>query len=414
MGAPGAAAASHASLSWSEQLRYNRIDEGDLRRLRALRPVMETWVDGVVDEFYDHLGRWDELRRVVETHSSFQRLKGTLRRYLLRLTEGTVDEAYRADRDRIGLMHYRIGLKPAWYLGMYSTLIHALHGRLAEYFGEDLQELRATTLAIEKMFWLDAQIAMEAYEAARVRELEQTIRTLEEARDTLARGSEALASAVAQGAVASRTVAGATAEALRQMQEVQSEMNALLVRAQAGQEGAARAGGAFRAVEEATARVREDLRTFREAAEAIQRFSQVIEDVAKQTNLLSINAAIEAARAGAHGAGFAVVASEVRKLAERSARALRDIRSQVGTIAEGIARLSANMESLSERVSAGAGDVQAAVDQFREITGEVVGQAGRIRDMVGVMSRISTSASEMEQMVRNLESMAADLAGVAR
>ena len=108
-----------------------------------------------------------------------------------------------------------------------------------------------------------------------------------------------------------------------------------------------------------------------EKSQEIGRILELIDDLSDQTNLLALNAAIEAARAGEHGRGFAVVASEVRKLAERSMQATKDIQSIIGEIqAETNSTIIATEEGAKE-VKQGTGLARGAVEALERITGMV-------------------------------------------
>jgi methyl-accepting chemotaxis protein len=121
------------------------------------------------------------------------------------------------------------------------------------------------------------------------------------------------------------------------------------------------------------------------STEYIAKIATVIRSIADQTNLLALNAAIEAARAGEQGRGFAVVADEVRNLAARTAQATQEISQLIGAVTQQTEQAVTGMEHSREQVLGGAFKANAARKQMLEICngmGEVVNVVRNIADVI--------------------------------
>ncbi|MFZ5969052.1 MAG: methyl-accepting chemotaxis protein [Bacillota bacterium] len=137
-----------------------------------------------------------------------------------------------------------------------------------------------------------------------------------------------------------------------------------------------------------------------EKSNQIGEIVSLITSISDQTNLLALNAAIEAARAGEHGKGFAVVADEVRKLAEQSGKAAGNITSLIQEIQKDIGSAIATMQEGTQSVEQGITMVDDAGTSFHSILDAINSISGQMQDIAAVIEEI---AAETETMVGSME-----------
>jgi PAS domain S-box-containing protein len=169
-----------------QRLQFLGLTAHDAELLCALRPLIERHGATIEDEFYAQLLAFPETAQLLRDRTTVDRLKRLQREYLLRITEGKFDEAYFADRRRIGQAHERVGLSSCWYLLAYSHYFRIMAPLIRHHFAADAGRADAAVLALQKAFMLDASLAMDAYIASdRFRHLQQLESIINDSADVI-------------------------------------------------------------------------------------------------------------------------------------------------------------------------------------------------------------------------------------
>lgn len=193
----------------------------------------------------------------------------------------------------------------------------------------------------------------------------------------------------------SREIAATSRDLVRTMTEVTSAADQASILAGSGQQGLARMEETMHSVMGAADLVNAKLAILNEKAGNINQVVVTIVKVADQTNLLSLNAAIEAEKAGEYGRGFAVVATEVRRLADQTAVATYDIEQMVREIQSAVSAGVMGMDKFSEEVRRGMFEVTQVGEQLSQIIHQVQALAPRVLMVNEGMQAQATGAEQI-------------------
>ena len=354
-------------------------------------------------------------------------------------TASVIDE-----RNRLALMVTMIAIAII-ALGAFCALLIARHiVRPIHEVLEHVQEVSAGNLAVKPIKITSGDEIGELSGAINTMtdSLRKLIRQVEDAGEHINASSEELTAGAERAAEAANQIAASittVAEGSDRQAEAIADTDSIVVQLSAGiQQVAANAGAVSgqaaqsvdaaqegrKSVDQAICQMRTIEATVSESAGVVTRLGErsheigqivaAITGIAEQTNLLALNAAIEAARAGEQGRGFAVVADEVRKLAEQSGEAAKQIAQMIAEIQGETDRAVQAMNNGAAEVKHGTAAVDAAGKSFADIFGAIHEISEQMREVSTVMEEMAKGSEQIVSSMQDIDKLSKESASQAQ
>ncbi|HEY3275397.1 MAG TPA: methyl-accepting chemotaxis protein [Syntrophorhabdaceae bacterium] len=260
-------------------------------------------------------------------------------------------------------------------MGVFARSMHAMNSNIAKILGE--MKTSAASVASAS-----AQLSASA--------------------NSLSSGAAHQVDMATQVATASTQMSQATDDIAKNSNTIAESAGETVKIAKGGQDIVQNAIREVNLIAETVDTVSEFVRKLGQESDRIGNIVITINDIADQTNLLALNAAIEAARAGEHGRGFAVVADEVKKLAERTTSSTTEIGSMITTVKDGVEKTVSSMDQVKGNVESGVLFSSQAQDALKDIISSIDSLYDSVQQTASSIEEMSATTDEIAKDINNI------------
>ena len=314
----------------------------------------------------------------------------------------TVEVQPKSDKDALGNAFVNMTQSLRGLIGQATTASNSLieaSGQLSsasEQAGQATQGIASTS----------QQVAKGAEEQSQsVQGTTSSMEQLSKAIDQIAQGAQEQARGIQQASGVVNQVSSASEQVATSSQGAAEGSRNAAEAAQGGAETVGKTIDGMQKIMSAMALASQKVTDLGDRSNEIGKIVATIDDIAAQTNLLALNAAIEAARAGEQGRGFAVVADEVRKLAERSSMATKEIADLITGIQSGVGDAVSAMEEGNTEVQAGNELAGEAGEALKSILEASTGVSSQIEQISAAAEELQASSTELVKVIDGVSSV---------
>lgn len=406
------------SVDMTAAKKFLLMDEQTISYLQALQPIIEKHEKEIVDKFYAQIQTVPGVTAFIEQHSSVSKLKITFAQALRMLCVSNLDQAYLDRFKVIGQVHNRIKLSAEWFIYSMGTLKQTLIPYLVQEYGSDPAYLQRVVAAMSQITQVIEAQANQAYLDAYIHEVDRKevlemlmaeqsalVAQVQESSQTLAATAQETSASASQMAHAAKNIED---DAGKAKDEADTAKTTAMEGAAATQEMLKQVHAMIEGNKEAQQRVA----SLETTSGSVAQIVETITGIANQTNLLALNAAIEAARAGEAGRGFAVVADEVRKLAEQSRSAANEIVQLINAnttstkeVVTSMAEQAAVLGTVNQAVEATSSRMAMIVDAISSNFEHVDNIATSVTSLALTSEEIEKASNEVAHAATELSSM---------
>lgn len=350
-----------------ELLQSIALTENELKLLKVFQREIEAHLVEIVESFYSAIIRQSELLKKIEKFSTVEKLRGVLSVHIKEIFNGVIDDQYLNKRYRVAHVHYKIGLPSKWYFCGFQNLSSNIFSLIFKNV-KNAEDQGALINAVSKIFNFEQQLVLEAYEREHRMEKERHYQEVkDEVKNKILYISEELA-ALSEGTKQSMISIKDNSKKMNEtiLQYIQKAFESRDIAKQA-QVKLVETMSKIQTIHSYTLGVNESIDSLDKSLKQINKFIGLVQDIADQTNLLSLNSAIEAARAGEHGKGFAVVADEVRKLADQTKKSITEIYTIVETSSKFMEEVQSAVANVEDVVKTGTDEFDMTESTFNNI-----------------------------------------------